>query len=105
MFGGNKKLKFDLECFLQSKTELEQAIERLNKIQNKLESAMTTLKDESGWSSKGSDAFYNMYNVTWVEGVTTRKAIMQRMCEHLQTAYNEYETVKTEAENLMLETN
>lgn len=105
MFGGNKKLKFDLECFLQSKAELENAIQRLTDIQNKLENAMTTLRDESGWSSKGSDAFYSMYNATWVEGVTTRRDIMQRMCDHLQTAYQEYEPVKTEADNLRLETN
>lgn len=105
MFRGNKKLKFDLECFLQSKTELEQAVERLTNIQTKLEKAMNDLRDESAWSSKGSDAFYTMYDDTWGEGVKDRKAIMQRMCQHLQTAYNEYESVKTEAENLKLETN
>lgn len=102
MFGGNKKLKFDLEEFQRSKVELEDAIGRLNSIQSKLETAMTNLRDVSGWDSVGSDAFYQMYQATWVEGITTRKDIMQRMCEHLQTAYNEYEPVKNEAENLTL---
>ena len=105
MFGGNKKLTFDLECFLQSKSDLEDAMERLTDIQDKLAKAMEALVEADAWSGKGSDAFTKKYEATWVKGVETRKNIMQRMCDHMQDAYNEYEPVKVEAENLKIETN
>lgn len=105
MFGGNDKLKFDLECFTQSKADLEAAIERLTEIQDKLAKAMEALVEADAWDSKGSAAFTKKYEATWVKGIETRKNVMQRMCDHMQEAYNEYEPVKTEAENLKIETN
>ncbi len=98
----DKKLKFDLENLNNNAEKLDTIIGDLENIQKALQSAMDTLVSDSGWSSDGSSAFSERYESSWTEGINDRKAIMERMRDHLRQAIKEYEPIKEEAEKLRI---
>ena len=99
---GQRYLRFDLEAMETAIADLRIAIGDLEAIQNDLQKAMENLIDAKGWESNAGTAFQNNYNITWVEGINDRKAIMERMLEHLEFALDQYTAVKEEAEALTL---
>lgn len=98
-----KKLKINLDEFQRAKTKLEDSLSELTSIQEELKKTIEDLVQEKGWKSDGSAEFVNQYNSSWVEGIDDRKAVMERMCEHLENAIQEYEPIVTEAEQLKLQ--
>lgn len=99
-----KELKIDLEVFSSCKTELDNAISELTLIQENVAKAMEDLLASDGWVSNGSREFKSKYTTSWEQGINDRKAVMERMSEHIQNAINLYQPVVEEAENLKLET-
>lgn len=97
-----KKLKINLDEIRSAKSKLEDSLRELTSIQEDLKQTIEDLVQEKGWKSDGGNAFVDQYNSSWVEGINDRKAVMERMCDHLENAIHEYEPIITEAEQLKL---
>ena len=97
-------LKFDLEAMEKCVTELKTAVGELETIQKNLQKAMDDMTSAGGWVSTGSKEFESKYNTSWIEGITDRKGVMNRMIEHLEEAQRQYRPIQDEAEQLSLET-
>lgn len=99
-----KKLIFDLEKFATCKAELTAAVEELQTIQDNLQKAIDKLVEPSGWNSDGSAAFVQKYDDSWVAGINDRKAIINRMIDHLTVAETAYKDIAEDAASLKLNT-
>lgn len=97
-----KYVKFDLDAMEDAIKDLETAIDDLDTIQKNLQKAVDALVDSKGWDSDAGSAFTDKYNNTWGEGIKDRRAIMERMLEHLEFALEKYGEVVEEAEALTL---
>lgn len=99
-----KVLKFDLEAMEKCVSDLRTAVGELENIQTNLQTAMDDMLSAGGWVSTGSKEFEEKYNTSWIEGITDRKGVMERMIEHLEEAQRQYAPIQEEAERLRLET-
>ena len=97
-----RKLKVNVGDLENCERELKDSVEKLVQIQEKLQRAIDALKDDGGWDTIGSQEYMKRYNNTWIQGITDRKAIMDRMCLNIHSAVKEYEHVEEEASRLSI---